>query len=185
MLNSVWAFLKYPRYIQDENTNFEYRFRVFRNLLAISILISLTLGVAIGAFEIIFKLNFGTNAIDVLFEDVSMLGFFALAVFIAPILEELIFRGPMRFFKNHGVFAYVFYILTLSFGFYHLTNFKITTTTLLFSPLLVAPQISVGIFLGYIRVRFGLIWSISLHAAYNLVLVGPVLLLRFLNPTFE
>jgi membrane protease YdiL (CAAX protease family) len=185
MLQTVWKYLKYPKYEEDENTNFAHRFLIFRNLLGISILFSLTLGMVIGVFELAFHLNFGTHAIDEIFENFSMFGFFVLAVLVAPIIEELIFRGPMRFFKNSGAFRYIYYALTLSFGFYHLSNFDITKTTLLFSPLLVSPQLSVGIFLGYIRVRFGLIWSMSLHAVYNLVLIGPVLLLRLLNIPFE
>ncbi|MCJ7465567.1 MAG: CPBP family intramembrane metalloprotease [Maribacter sp.] len=185
MLQTVWTFLKYPKYEEDENTNFDHRFLIFGKLLGISILFSLTLGMSIGIFELAFRLNFGTHAIDELFEKFSMLGFFALAVFVAPIIEELIFRGPMFFFKHTRAFKYIFYALTLSFGFYHLSNFDITKTTLFFSPLLVSPQLSVGVFLGYIRVRFGLVWSMSLHAAYNLVLIGPVLLLRLLNIPFE
>jgi membrane protease YdiL (CAAX protease family) len=185
MLQTVWKFLKHPKYEEDENLNFAHRFLIFRKLLGISILFSLILGMIIGILELAFHLNFGTHAIDELFEKFSMFGFFAMAVLVAPIIEEFIFRGPMRFFRNSRAFRYMYYVLTLSFGFYHLSNFDITQTTLLFSPVLVSPQLSVGIFLGYIRVRFGLIWSMSLHAAYNLVLIGPIFLLRFLNIPFE
>jgi hypothetical protein len=55
----------------------------------------------------------------------------------------------------------------------------------LLSPLLVAPQLTVGVFLGFIRVRFGLNWAIALHAFYNLILVGPAILLKALNPPLE
>ena len=67
----------------------------------------------------------------------------------------------------------------------HISNFEMTKQVLLFSPLLVAPQISVGFLLGYIRVRFGLIWSMALHACYNMVLIVPVLIMQLLDIPIE
>ena len=57
--------------------------------------------------------------------------------------------------------------LRLLFGFVHITNFDFTTSVLLLSPILVLPQLLVGGYFGYIRVRFGLQWSILLHGSYN------------------
>jgi hypothetical protein len=102
-------------------------------------------------------------------------------IILAPVLEELIFRGPLIFFRNSRFFPYIFYGITLLFGFYHITNFELSRQVLLLSPLLVAPQLCVGVFLGYIRVRFGLLWAMLLHALYNFALLGPVLLLKYLN----
>lgn len=67
----------------------------------------------------------------------------------------------------------------------HISNFEMSTQVLLFSPLLVAPQISVGFLLGYIRVKFGLLWSMALHAIYNMVLVVPVLIMQLLDISIE
>lgn len=185
MLQTVWEFLKNPVYQEDENTDFKYRFLILLRLLGIGLVISVLLGALIGALETIFSLDFGTHAIETALEEYSPWFLFFAAVILAPLFEEFIFRGPMVFFKDKPYFKYVFYALTLIFGFYHITNFEMNTTILLLSPLLVAPQISIGAILGFIRVRFGLLWSIALHAIYNLILMGPVLVMQLLDIPLE
>jgi membrane protease YdiL (CAAX protease family) len=101
-----------------------------------------------------------------------------MAAVLAPIIEECIFRAPLFLFRKYTKgFKYVFYIIVLIFGFIHLSNFKISTTILIVSPLLVAPQIIAGLLLGYIRVRLGLLYSILLHALFNGLAIIPSLLL--------
>jgi len=99
-----------------------------------------------------------------------------LAIVVAPLFEELIFRGPLVLFKDKSYFRIVFWVLTLLFGYVHLSNYELTSSNIIFSPFLVLPQICVGAIFGFLRVRFELLWAIGLHAAYNLVLMGPVLL---------
>jgi len=91
-------------------------------------------------------------------------------VVLAPVLEEMIFRGPLGFFKTSPYFPFAFYCSFVLFGLIHLGNFEITPAVLLLSPLLVAPQTIMGVFLGYIRVRLGLSWAILLHASHNGIL---------------
>lgn len=185
MIQTLIAFLKNPVYAEDGNTESQHRFWVFLKLLGIAILISFGLSLIIGLLQEMFDLDFGDHAIEEAVDKYPTYILFLAAVFAAPILEELIFRGPLFFFKGSKYFRYVFYAATLIFGFYHITNFEITTTTLLFSPLLVAPQLSVGAILGFIRVRFNLTWAILFHAAYNLILVGPMILMKLLNIPLE
>lgn len=180
MLNQVWDFFKNPVYQQDNNSEFKYRFSVLARLLVYALAISFTLGIFIGGLEALFDLDLGTHAIDAFMNTYSPWFLFGAAVVLAPIIEESIFRGPLYFFKKKTYFKYAFYLLTLIFGFYHITNFELTIVTLVLSPILVAPQLGVGIFLGFIRVRFGLLWAMALHACYNLVLLGPVILLQLL-----
>jgi membrane protease YdiL (CAAX protease family) len=101
-----------------------------------------------------------------------------MAVVLAPILEECIFRAPISLFKNkQKYFKYIFYGFALLFGFVHIFNYEITPEILLFSPLLVAPQISLGLLLGYLRVKLSLIYSITLHMLFNASLLIPFLLI--------
>ena len=179
--SALIAFLKFPDYQVDENRNLKYRLGIFLKLLVLSLALSLILATLIGSVQSFFGLDFGEHAIEALFENYSVLFIFIAAVVFAPLLEEVIFRAPMALFKKSRYFHIAFYTFTLTFGFYHLLNFEVNNTVLLFSPLLVAPQISVGAILGYIRVKFGLLWAIALHAIYNLVLIGPVLLLKLLD----
>jgi hypothetical protein len=185
MLDTLWQFLKNPVYEEDENTDFKYRAGIVLRLIGIALVISILLGILIGSLESISSLDLGKHAIADAFEDLSPWFVLFAAVVLAPLIEEFIFRGPLVFFKDKPYFKYAFYALTLIFGFYHITNFEITTAIILLSPLLVAPQISVGAIMGYTRVRFGLLWAMALHAVYNLILIGPMVALQVLGISLE
>jgi membrane protease YdiL (CAAX protease family) len=175
LLKEVFCFLKNPVYQVDGNTDFKYRFGIFKYLLLYSILFSFVFGLLLARLEEGFALDFGPHAVDTFLSKYPPLFLLLVAVFLAPMTEELFFRGPLIFFKGYRSFPFMFYLTTLGFGFVHLANFPINKTILLLSPLLVAPQLSAGLFLGFIRVRFGLLWSIGLHACYNFILIGPAL----------
>tara|TARA_R110002167_G_scaffold41832_6_gene127686 strand:+ start:177 stop:734 length:558 start_codon:yes stop_codon:yes gene_type:complete len=181
MLSEVFHFLKYPVYTEDDNPDIKYRLTVFYWLLGYALMFSLVLGMLNTVLASTFGLDFGKHAVNDFIEQYSPWVLLFIAVVLAPVLEELCFRGPLIFFRRSPFFGWIFYVFTLVFGFYHLTNFDVTPTTLLFSPLLVAPQLSVGVFLGFIRVRFGLLWGMALHAMYNLILIGPLITLKLLN----
>lgn len=181
MIGELLNFIKNPAYKVDENKNLKYRFRVFLRLLFIAISISLVLGLVIGSLESVVKIDLGKHAMDLLVEQYSVYFIVLAAVVLAPVLEELLFRGPLVFFKKSRYFKIVFYLFTAIFAFYHITNFELNATILWLSPILVAPQLSVGLLLGFIRVRFGLLWAMLLHASYNLILVGPLILFKFLD----
>ena len=181
MIQELIEFLKYPVYKEDKDTSLNEKIRRLLVLLALALFISFGLAILIGLVEKAFDLDLGEHAINRLFEEYSVGFIFAMAVIFAPVLEELFFRGPMYLFRNSKYFNILFYLLTLAFGFYHITNFEINSTILYLSPLLVAPQLIIGLILGYIRVRLGLAWAILLHAGYNLVLLGPLLLLKSLD----
>jgi len=185
MLKTILLFLKHPIYEEDANTDFQYRSKVLFTLLGIGLVASIILGALNEGIQSLCKLDLGVHAIEESLDKYSPGYLFFLIVIVAPLFEELICRGPMFFFKNKRYFKYVFYILTLLFGFYHITNFEINSTTALLSPLLVAPQLSLGAILGFIRVRFGLWWAIALHAIYNCILIGPILVLQLLDISLE
>ena len=178
MLNELLLFAKQPVYMRDANTSITHKLRTFVKLLVLALCASIILLIIASVVENIFHL-------DDLFENYTVMMIFFLAVIIAPFFEELFFRGPLVFFKNSKFFKIAFYLFTVLFGFMHISNFEMTKQVLLFSPLLVAPQISVGFLLGYIRVRFGLIWSMALHACYNMVLIVPVLIMQLLDIPIE
>lgn len=185
ILNEILGFLKNPVYVEDQNTDLKYRSSLVFKLVLYSVIINIVLGLLIGTFETVFEMDMGKHAIDEFFKSYSLIFIFFAAIIAAPVLEELLFRGPMIWFKDKSYFSIIFYILTLVFGFYHITNFEITLTIVLLSPILVAPQIIVGSLLGYVRVKFGLLWAIAFHACYNFVLIGPMILLKLLKIPLE
>jgi hypothetical protein len=59
----------------------------------------------------------------------------------------------------------------------HIFNFDSDKNLLLLFPIITAPQIFAGLFAGYLRVRFNLIWGFFLHAIHNLVFFLPFLII--------
>lgn len=88
---------------------------------------------------------------------------------IAPIVEELVFRGfLMRYLEKHGkVIAVV--LPAILFGFMHCNLPQGIFAT------------CVGLILGYVAIEHSVIWSIALHLINNLVLgeILPGLMGRF------
>lgn len=72
-------------------------------------------------------------------------------------------------------YGWVFYGATTLFALLHLINFTPNLQIVLLAPLLVLPQLLLGLILGYLRVRLGMIWAIALHGLYN----GLILVLAY------
>ncbi|MEL7161748.1 MAG: CPBP family intramembrane glutamic endopeptidase [Bacteroidota bacterium] len=70
----------------------------------------------------------------------------------------------------------IFYFSAILFAYVHLSNFELTTTVLLLSPILVAAQFWMGTLGGFLRARYGFVWTLLLHALHNLILVGGAVL---------
>jgi len=125
-------------------------------------------------------------------------------IIAVPIVEELIFRLYLRYKNNYLIrfsislllvvgrnrkeriekqikkiwykkYGYIFYFSVFLFGFVHIFNFDSDNNLLLLFPIIPAPHIFVGVFAGYLRVRFNLIWGYFLHAIHNMVFFLPFL----------
>ena len=166
-LNELVAYLKNPVLEKDQNQDNSYRLKKFLHLLVISILTAFIITPLFALIEHFGYVDMNTHAMEELIKSMSKLKLFLFVVVAAPLLEELFFRAPITLFHRKKYFKLIFYAFAFIFGFIHLSNFEITTNVLILAPILVAPQIILGGYLGFIRVRFGLIWSILLHASYN------------------
>lgn len=83
------------------------------------------------------------------------------------------------------LYAVIFYASAIYFGFIHTANYSNIAEVWYLALLLVLPQIIAGIFLGYVRIRYGLIWSIVLHSIYNGSLIFPVFLMASFMSNFD
>ena len=130
----------------------------------------------------------------------------ALVILFIPLLEELIFRAYLRFDRNIFIlpllwfaglggkekkeaseaairrgwdrnYRSIFYVAAIIFGLIHISNYEMTNEVLLVAPLLVLPQIVVGLLLGFLRVRYGFFWGFLLHALHNFAFLGLPLLI--------
>lgn len=161
------AFIKNPTKEKDSNTALTYRFKIFFHLLTISILTGFVFSPLFVIIEQLGWIDMEDHAIDEMMKQFTKPVILFLTIVIAPVFEELIFRAPITLFKSNKAFRIGFYSFTILFALIHITNYTITTNVILLTPLLVAPQLFVGAYFGYIRTKFHLGWSMLLHAAYN------------------
>lgn len=73
-------------------------------------------------------------------------------------------------------FNYIFYFFALLFAIVHINNYKSENILLLI--FVVIPQFIGALFLGYIRVKMGLFYSILYHLLYNAIAILIIFLLK-------
>jgi membrane protease YdiL (CAAX protease family) len=186
----LWHFIKKPDDIQIHVSS-KNRFLLIFNLLVIEILLH---------FIIVFPCeylveNFITVQEAYPLSSLTLPTLFFLAVVTAPLLEEFLFRYPLRYHrlssrfisreKWNKIFPHLVYVSAVAFGFIHLDNY--TNDSWKFyalSPLIIISQLSGGFILSYIRVRLNILYSLFYHAVWNLLfaLVVPFVILFFTPP---
>lgn len=77
-------------------------------------------------------------------------------------------EAVLGFFRRHGI--WVFWVSCILFGLEHAEVYSRTLTW--WALVLVLPQFLVGVGLAYIRIVFGLRWSIATHLAYDGLIVS-------------
>lgn len=206
MLQPLLAFLRNPTDHLAPPTSTGTRVRALLLLLAVDLGIALLLGGLIGLISESGLVDLENHAVADALAEFSTWQLLLIAVLATPLIEELIFRFPLRYQANPVVglarlftpetqpetddvlherrragwdrsYHLIFYGFTLAFAFIHLMNYPDWSLGLLIvSPILVAPQFVMGAMAGFLRVRFGFVWAFALHALHNLVLVGLALL---------
>ncbi|HQG72456.1 MAG: CPBP family glutamic-type intramembrane protease [Tenuifilum sp.] len=207
-------FLKKP-YIVNKQNKIDWKY--FFTLLFSYYLILLPVGVFIKIINSIFNITQKQVNLE-LFPKI------VLALFIVPIIEELLFRliliinkrnliifssitlilSTYNLLKSNYYFSIIlftlsilavlflsrsfeirsiitkyysiyFYAIAIIFGLMHFKNYNgIDGFLYLWIPFLVFPQILMGAFFGYIRIKFGIIYSIIFHMIINLFAIGTI-----------
>ncbi len=167
-------------------------------LLALDlVLMMLTLPLAqlLEAFNLI---NFQKHDLTRLLEGDNFVITLLLMAVLVPIIEEFVFRLPLRMkyniipmsrlisarklsdadeaLKIYQVkkiwlqnYGYVYYGLALLFAIVHLSNYPLTLNVILFSFILCLPQFLMALVVSYARLKHGLWSSMLLHGLHNLV----------------
>ena len=182
MIKEVWWFLKHPRYEPYADVSRTEKIRYLTHLLALALAFSFLLGISGGVIAEVLGMVTSEHALEEFFKKTSTELLFLFVVIFAPVLEELIFRAPLVLFRKASYFPLVFYLSVGLFGAVHLFNFEYDTGFYGFAVFLILPQLSAGIFLGFTRVKIGLVWAILLHALHNFILLSPMLLLKLKAP---
>ena len=203
--HALWRFIKKPVELSEDKASLQLKIGTCGALFLIQIPPLLVLMALVGGLEQLGLWDEDMHSLQKIFQEMEPVLIFFFAVIMAPLLEEVMFRLILRFRSNFlilwsihiGValhlgqkrsllkiarkvwdkfYGWIFYLMALAFGLMHIMNFEPSLNIYLLAPILVAPQILIGINLGYLRVRFGLIWSILFHAFYNGVLMSIALL---------
>ena len=203
--HALWRFIKKPVELSEDKASLQFKIGTCGALFLIQIPPLLVFMALVGGLEQLGLWDEDMHSLQKIFQEMEPVLIFFFAVIMAPLLEEVMFRLILRFRSNFlilwsihiGValhlgqkrsllktarkvwdkfYGRVFYLMTMAFGLMHIMNFEPSLNIYLLAPILVAPQILIGINLGYLRVRFGLIWSILFHAFYNGVLMSIALL---------
>lgn len=127
---------------------------------------------------LVFLTMLGGIMIYILLSAFSLPSFLAIAISIVAVLTSVFImsRSGQReaFIKKYNAFfPYVFYASAVIFAIVHISNFN-TEFPWYWSPILVFPQFFLALYLGYVRVRNGLRYSILFHAINNII---PMILL--------
>ena len=82
------------------------------------------------------------------------------------LLKKSYLKKVQKYFLKH--FAPFFYLSCLVFGLGHVTNFQpFSLTVFLLAPLLTLPQLFLGTVLGFVRMKYGIVYSVLFHFLIN------------------
>ncbi|MEM6495026.1 MAG: CPBP family glutamic-type intramembrane protease [Pseudomonadota bacterium] len=96
------------------------------------------------------------------------LNILALVFIAAGVAAAIVLRKRPRPAFFEARFALFFWVSSVGFALIHLANYSEGALALLL--VLVLPQFALGTMLGYLRVHYGLMPAITLHAAHNAIL---------------
>jgi hypothetical protein len=142
----------------------ELEFRIFLKYSKINF----TAFLGIWFYHLVREITYG-NTLFGAHSDVSVsigivLGFVGLAYSFLDknkVVNDYLGRFWSKWYKS------IFYFSVIGFGFIHIFNFDTCFSTLLLTPVLTLPQTSIGLLLGYIRLKYGILYAMLLHSAYN------------------
>ena len=205
------SFLKNPSDEAGPELSVVQKFNTVISLLIIEIPLMAVLILLISGLETLGLVDPDNHKILDMIKSYPVVLLLVLTVVIGPLIEELIFRLYLRYKNNYALhflislvsltgarneqkaetffislwkkrYKFIFYFSAIIFGLIHISNFEFSYTILLLSPILVAPQIILGLFIGYLRVRIGFVSGLLLHSLHNAFFIG-IPLFFMLNDT--
>jgi hypothetical protein len=167
-------FIKHPVWQPDSNKDWKYRITTVFNLIFVAYVLVFASMILVGIVQAISGAQVGAHIMDDVFKNNSLLKNILLICIMAPLIEEGIFRFPLKWFKNSPYFNLVFHLGTVVFALLHALNFDLSKTTIWIIPLLTLPQLIVGFIFSMIRIRFNFWWALLCHAIYNFLILALV-----------
>jgi membrane protease YdiL (CAAX protease family) len=93
------------------------------------------------------------------------------AIVVAPLLEEFLFRWPLRFYHKSVYFGWILYSVSALFAIVHLVNYEYDNSLKYLFWLHTSPQLFVGLYAAYIRLKLGIWYAVFIHAFNNVFAV--------------
>ncbi|MDT0650911.1 CPBP family glutamic-type intramembrane protease [Autumnicola edwardsiae] len=183
LYGNIYHWIKHP----DEtelNLSFRKKVQVTLNILLMDVLLIFPF------LGFLYIITSHLVELEIPLDDSHPVVLFILVVLLAPLIEEFIFRFPLKYKRNYlvrlinffsrgwlkkrwsSVFKYFLYLLVILFGLIHLMNFN-NNENLFFAlaPFMIGNQLIGGFLLSYTRIKLGFIWSFIQHSAFNLIVV--------------
>lgn len=91
------------------------------------------------------------------------------ATILAPVLEELVFRLSLGYYRHKRYFKWLYYLSALLFGWIHIINYDFDRTHYFFIPFITMTQSFSGLMFGYIRIIYGFWYGVLLHSLFNIL----------------
>ena len=185
VLVSFLHFLRYPTPKKILDIGISAKVKIVLKLLIIEMPIMFIILLVVAAFEYLNILPMPDNSLPDLLNRLGLVLILILGVIVLPGIEEMIFRSYLvlpKFLNNYvwnKKFGYVFYASAIIFAGVHVLNFPDETQAILFAPIVLVPQFIVGIFAGYLRVKFGIIWGFVFHSIHNLIFLSLFILFDY------
>ncbi len=188
----LFQFIKNPQDERAEDNSFKQKASYFISFFLLNIIVALCvffpfhdLLYYIDPESILVNLRIDYHGMTIMMRILS-------AVILAPLSEELLFRGILRYSNIiserenwEKVFKYLVYISITLFAFIHISRYEKSSLIIyIFAPLLLISQLVNGITLTFLRVRYNLRTSILFHAMWNfmLAILVPLILIQFAVP---
>lgn len=93
---------------------------------------------------------------------------YIITAMLVPVLEEFLFRFPLKYLVQTKLFGLWFYLVSaVAFGLVHLINYDLQPIHWAFALLIVSPQMISGSVFGYIRIRHGFWFGVAAHSLLN------------------
>jgi hypothetical protein len=232
--SEVYLFLLNPKFVVHELPFLE-KYKNLKTAFFLNVRMLLVWGIILAFISLVFSMMEVSSPFSILsqrfrsLKELPKLNVFLFAVVLAPLIEELTFRGFLVFTRfmvglSAGAFTYSFgqvllhpylsryfiivtafvvlcitllvlkedrlkislrskrwllYFSCTLFALVHISNYDMSnlsvgaTLLLLFA---VIPQGVTGICLSYVRLKNGILWSMSYHSIFNLFCITPFLL---------
>lgn len=184
---TFFNFLKNPKELLPIKQSFDTKAKIFSILFFLEIVLHIIFIIPISYLVDYFLQTQSTDVINF-----TLMQQLFLAAFLVPIIEEIIFRLPLRFKNNYLLliinkifrkdkikqfwgnnFRWFFYGSAICFGIVHASNFENERTLLffLFIPIITLSQSLGGLIIGYLRLKFGFWYGVLYHTIFNFLVI--------------